>query len=126
MDPSGRKVASQLARKLTGHRIVRGRDLGGGLLRYFAFHNDEGAGALFGWQIGPCSPDEKNGDGLGSTMTSLAGTQRKVQQTSPPDPRTGELIETGRTWGFWYQSEIPFQTLAVVRIETPEAWEALK
>ena len=59
-------------------------------------------------------------------MPYLAGELGKVRQTSPADPRTGELIEIGRTWGFWYESETPFQTLPVVRIETPEAWEALK
>jgi hypothetical protein len=59
-------------------------------------------------------------------MSYLAGELGKVGQTSPLDPRTGAFIETGRTWGIWYRSEIPFQTLAVVRIETPEAWEALK
>jgi len=59
-------------------------------------------------------------------MRYPAGKLGRVQETWLADAPTGELIETGRTWGFWYQSEMPFQTLAVVRIHTPEAWETLK
>jgi hypothetical protein len=64
--------------------------------------------------------------GVGSLMGYLAGEMGKIRQIRPVDPRTGELIDTGRTWGIWYKDRVPFETLAVIVFETREAWEAFK
>jgi hypothetical protein len=63
--------------------------------------------------------------GVGSLMGYLAGEMGKIKQVRPTDEH-GELIETGRTWGFWYKDRMPFETLAVVVFETREAWETFK
>jgi hypothetical protein len=64
--------------------------------------------------------------GVASLMGYLAGEMGKIKQTRPVDPETGELIETGRTWGFWYKDRVPFETLGVVVFETKEAWAMFK
>lgn len=65
-------------------------------------------------------------DGVGSLMGYISGEMGKVKQTRPVDGETGELIETGRTWGVWYKDSMPLETLAVVVFETLEAWEMFK
>jgi hypothetical protein len=64
--------------------------------------------------------------GVGSLMGYLAGEMGKIKQTRPVDPRTGELIPTGRTWGFWGKDAIPFETLATISFWTWEAWSEFK
>jgi hypothetical protein len=64
--------------------------------------------------------------GVGSLMGYISGEMGKVKQTRPVDGETGELIETGRTWGVWYRDSMPLETLAVVIFETLEAWEMFK
>jgi hypothetical protein len=64
--------------------------------------------------------------GVGSLMGYLAGEMGKIKQTRPVDPRTGELIPTGRTWGFWGKDAVPFETLATISFWTWEAWKEFK
>lgn len=64
--------------------------------------------------------------GVGCLMGYLAGELGKIKQTRPVDPETGELIETGRTWGFWGKDAVPFETIASVAFWTWEAWETFK
>lgn len=64
--------------------------------------------------------------GVGSLMGYLAGEMGKIRQTRPVDSRTGELIATGRTWGFWNEDRVPFVTVAVIVLKTWEAWKGFK
>ena len=67
--------------------------------------------------------------GVGSLMGYLSaavGELSKQRQARPVDIQTGELLETGRTWGFWNQDAVPFETLAVIVFKTLEAWAGFK
>lgn len=65
-------------------------------------------------------------DGVGSLMSYLAGELGKVKQTRPADSQTGELIDTGRTWGFWHEVRCPYVTIAVVALMSWSAWDCLR
>jgi hypothetical protein len=65
-------------------------------------------------------------DGVGSLMSYLAGELGKIRQTRPADPQTGELIDTGRTWGFWHEDRCPYVTIAVVALTSWAAWDGLR
>jgi hypothetical protein len=68
-------------------------------------------------------------EGLGTLMGYLSGYlggHAKEEQQAAPEDADGDPVETGRMWGFWREDAIDYLTLAVVLIETPEAWDEFK
>lgn len=68
--------------------------------------------------------------GSGSLMSYLAkeiwGGSAKGYQHVPLNPDTGELMPTGRTWGFWREENIPFALLATFAVYGVEDFEQFK
>ena len=68
-------------------------------------------------------------DGVGNLMGYLAGYlggHGKREQGEAPVGANGKALSTGRMWGFWRKENIDFLDLAVVVVETLEAWEEFK
>lgn len=65
-------------------------------------------------------------DGVASLMGYMAAYMGKIEQTEPKNPETGEPIETGRTWGVWYEDNVPYESLGTVIFDSWEDWEEFK
>ena len=70
------------------------------------------------------------GAGKGSLMSylskELSKGKGKSYQCRHIDHETGEVMPTGRTWGFWYEERVPYVLIAVATIAGLANWEAFK
>lgn len=68
--------------------------------------------------------------GVGTLMSYLAKEiglgRKKSYQMRSVDRETGELLSTGRTWGFWHKENVPFAVYGVFLITGLADWQEFK